>query len=47
MFSLGSTIGSVAAGVLTLFLPYSSIFMIGAVLNLGALPVLLSIKKKP
>ncbi len=47
VFSLGSTIGSVAAGVLTLFLPYSSIFMIGAILNLGALPVLLSIKKKP
>ncbi len=46
VFSLGSTIGSVAAGVLTLFLPYSSIFMIGAVLNLGAVPVLLSIKKK-
>ena len=47
VFSLGSTIGSVAAGVLTLYLPYSSIFMIGAVLNFGALPVLLSIKKKP
>lgn len=47
VFSLGSTIGSIAAGVLTLFLPYSSIFMIGALLNLGTIPVLLSIKKKP
>jgi predicted MFS family arabinose efflux permease len=47
VFSLGSTIGSVAAGVLTLILPYSSIFMIGAALNLAALPALLSIKKKP
>lgn len=47
VFSLGSTIGSVAAGVLTLVLPYSSIFMIGAALNLSALPVILGIKKKP
>lgn len=46
VFSLGSTIGSAVAGALTLILPYSSIFMIGAVLNLGALPVLLKIKKK-
>lgn len=45
VFSLGSTIGSVAAGALTLVLPYSSIFMIGALLNLGAFPVLMSIKK--
>jgi predicted MFS family arabinose efflux permease len=47
IFSLGSTIGSVAAGALTLVLPYSSIFMIGALLNLGAVPVILGIKKKP
>ena len=47
VFSLGSTIGSVAAGVLTLILPYSSIFMIGAVLNLAAIPAIISIKKKP
>ena len=45
MFSLGSTIGSVAAGALTLVLPYSSIFLIGAVLNLGVIPAILSIKK--
>ncbi len=47
VFSLGSTIGSAVAGALTLFLPYSSIFMIGAALNLAALPALMSIKKKP
>jgi predicted MFS family arabinose efflux permease len=47
IFSLGSTIGSIAAGALTLVLPYNSIFMIGALLNLGAIPVLLGIRKKP
>jgi predicted MFS family arabinose efflux permease len=47
VFSLGSTIGSVAAGALTLILPYSSIFMIGAALNLAAIPAILGIKKKP
>lgn len=47
VFSLGSTLGSVAAGALTLVLPYSSIFMIGAALNLVAIPAILGIKKKP
>ena len=46
IFSLGSTIGSMAAGALTLVLPYSTIFMIGALLNLGAIPVILGIKKQ-
>ncbi len=45
VFSLGSTIGSVAAGFLTLLLPYNTIFLLGAVLNLGALPVLMNIRK--
>lgn len=46
VFSLGSTIGSVASGVLTIFFPYNIIFLIGAALNLGALPAIYVIKKK-
>ncbi len=46
IFSLGSTIGSVASGLLTVFIPYSSIFLIGAVLNLGTLPAIYAMRKK-
>jgi predicted MFS family arabinose efflux permease len=46
IFSLGSTIGSIASGLLTVFMPYSSIFFIGALLNLGTLPAIFSMRKK-
>jgi len=47
VFSLGSTIGSIASGILTIFLPYSSIFLIGAALNLGAIPAIYAMRKNP
>ncbi len=47
VFSLGSTLGSVAAGILTVFLPYGTIFLLGAALNLGALPAIRSMRKNP
>ena len=47
VFSLGSTIGSIASGILTIFLPYSTIFLIGAALNLGALPAIYAMRKNP
>jgi len=46
VFSLGSTLGSVASGILTIFLPYSTIFLIGAALNLGAIPAIYAMRKK-
>lgn len=45
IFSLGSTLGSVTSGILTLYLPFSTIFLIGAVLNFGAIPAILIMKK--
>jgi MFS family permease len=45
MFSLGSTLGSIASGFLTVFFPYSVIFLFGAALNLGAIPAVYIIKK--
>ncbi len=45
IFSLGSTLGSVASGILTLYLPYSTIFLIGAALNLGSIPAILAMRK--
>lgn len=45
VFSLGSTLGSVASGILTLYLPYSTIFLIGAALNLGTIPAILAMRK--
>ncbi|MBT3283817.1 MFS transporter [Candidatus Bathyarchaeota archaeon] len=45
VFSLGSTLGSIASGILTLYLPYSTIFLIGAALNLGSIPAILAMKK--
>ena len=47
VFSLGSTIGSIASGILTIFLPYTTIFLIGAALNLGTLPAIYAMRKKP
>jgi predicted MFS family arabinose efflux permease len=46
IFSLGSTLGSIASGILTLILPYSTIFLIGAALNLSTLPVIYAMRKK-
>ena len=46
VFSLGSTLGSIASGILTVFLPYSTIFMIGAAINLGAIPAIYAMRKK-
>ncbi len=46
VFSLGSTLGSIASGILTLYLPYSTIFLIGAALNLGSIPAILAMKKE-
>lgn len=45
MFSLGSTLGSIVSGFLTVFFPYSVIFLFGAALNLGAIPAIYIIKK--
>ncbi len=45
VFSLGSTLGSVASGILTLYLPYSTIFLIGAALNLASIPAILAMRK--
>ena len=45
VFSLGSTMGSVASGILTLYFPYSTIFLIGATLNLGTIPAILAMRK--
>ena len=47
VFSLGSTLGSVASGFLTVLFPYSTIFLIGAAINLGALPAIYVMRKKP
>ena len=46
VFSLGSTLGSVASGILTVFFPYSTIFLIGAALNLGTLPAIYVMRKE-
>ena len=43
---IGSTLGSIASGILTLILPYSTIFLIGAALNLSTLPVIYAMRKK-
>ena len=44
VFGFGSTIGSLAAGFLTTLFPYSTVFLMGAALNLGAIPAVLSMK---
>ncbi len=45
VFGFGSTVGSLAAGFLTTIFPYSTIFLLGAALNLGAIPAVLSMKR--
>ncbi|MCW4050309.1 MAG: MFS transporter [Candidatus Bathyarchaeota archaeon] len=45
VFGFGSTLGSLAAGLLTTIFPYSTIFLLGAALNLGAIPAILAMKK--
>jgi MFS family permease len=47
IFSLGSTVGSMASGLLTTVFPYSTIFLIGAAINLGAIPAIGLMKKSP
>jgi MFS family permease len=46
IFSLGSTIGSIASGILTVIFPYSLIFLLGSALNLSTLPVIYAMRKK-
>jgi MFS family permease len=46
VFGFGSTIGSISAGWLAMIFPYSTIFLIGAALNLVTIPAILSMKKK-
>jgi MFS family permease len=46
VFGFGSTLGSVAAGWLATIFPYSTLFLLGAALNLGAIPAVLSMRKK-
>jgi MFS family permease len=45
VFGLGSTIGSILAGILNLVLPYGGIFLICSALNFGALPIIKAMKK--
>ena len=45
VFGFGSTLGSLAAGFLSTMLPFSTVFLLGAALNLGAIPAVLSMKK--
>ncbi len=45
VFGFGSTLGSLAAGFLSTVLPFSTVFLLGAALNLGAIPAVLSMKK--
>jgi predicted MFS family arabinose efflux permease len=45
VFGFGSTIGSLAAGFLATIFPFSTIFLFGAALNLGAIPAVLSMKR--
>lgn len=46
VFSLGTTLGSITSGLLTTVFPFSTIFLIGAALNLGAIPAIYFIKEK-
>jgi len=45
IFGMGSTVGSIVAGLLQSMMPFSSIFLLGAALNAGALPAILLMKK--
>jgi predicted MFS family arabinose efflux permease len=46
VFGFGSTLGSIAAGWLATLFPYSTLFLLGAVLNLGTIPAILAMKKR-
>jgi len=46
IFSLGSTLGSIAAGTLATMMPYTSIFMIAAGLMIPPIPVITAMKKE-
>ena len=45
VFGMGSTVGSIIAGLLQSMMPFTSIFLLGAALNAGALPAILLMKK--
>ena len=46
VFGFGSTLGSIASGWLATIFPYSTLFLLGAVLNLGTIPAILAMKKR-
>jgi MFS family permease len=45
IFGLGSTLGSTLAGILSLYLPYTTIFLIAAAIIVPPIPVISSMKK--
>jgi predicted MFS family arabinose efflux permease len=47
VFSLGSTVGSMASGLLITIFPYSTIFLIGATIHISAIPAIYLMKKHP
>jgi hypothetical protein len=46
IFGLGSTLGSILAGVLSLYLPFTTIFLIAAAIIVPPIPVI-SMMKRP
>ena len=46
VFSLGATVGSVLAGVLTVFMPYTSIFMLAGAIVLPPIPAIMMMRKR-
>lgn len=46
VFGFGSTLGSILSGALTTVLPYSTIFLIAAGLNMGAIPAIMAMKRE-
>ena len=46
VFGLGSTVGSIVAGVLSASMPYSTIFLIAAAMMVPPIPAILSMKKE-
>jgi MFS family permease len=45
IFGLGSTLGSTLAGVLSLYLPFTTIFLIAAAIIVPAIPVISTMKR--
>jgi MFS family permease len=45
VFGLGSTLGSVLAGVLSVYLPFTSIFLVAAAIIVPPIPVISSMKR--